>query len=191
MLRPLLLVLAAAAACAAPLAPPRLAPRRLSATNRPGYNAHRDLLSRCTLRWRDATLDHFGFGRREGDTFRQRYYVCADHWDGSAGSPIFFYAGNEADVTLYLNATGLMWESAPSFGAALIFAEHRFYGASKPRSPRWAGRHLRFLTVENAMADYAELVAELRRGEGGLQGEGLESAPVIAFGGSYGGMLAT
>jgi hypothetical protein len=35
------------------------------------------------------------------------------------------YLGNEADVTLYLNNTGLMWESAPSFRALLVFAEHR------------------------------------------------------------------
>ena len=42
-------------------------------------------------------------------TFRQRYFLCDEHWerrsDGSRG-PIFFYVGNEADVTLYLNATG-------------------------------------------------------------------------------------
>lgn len=41
-------------------------------------------------------------------------------------------AGNEADVTLYLSATGLMWENAPDFRALLVFAEHRFYGESLP-----------------------------------------------------------
>ena len=35
------------------------------------------------------------------------------------------YLGNEADVKLYLNNTGLMWESAPQFRALLVFAEHR------------------------------------------------------------------
>ena len=62
--------------------------------------------------------------RATPETFKQRYFVCDDQWAGP-GSPIFFYFGNEADVTLYLNATGLMWQSAPEFGAALVFAEHR------------------------------------------------------------------
>ena len=64
-------------------------------------------------------------------TFRQRYFLCADHYAGP-GSPILFYAGNEADVTLYVNASGLMWESAPALGAALVFAEHRYEGLSIP-----------------------------------------------------------
>lgn len=194
----LCLLLAAAAVAAAAshstlIRPPRLGPRRgvfgASPSTRPGVNAHLNLLSRCRLHWRRATLDHFGWGRREGETFNQRYYVCADDW-GGAGSPFFFYAGNEADVTLYLNATGLMWESAPAFKAALVFVEHRFYGESRPRSRSWAEKHLRFLTVENAMADYAELVSELRSGTGGLD-DADATSPLIAFGGSYGGMLAT
>ena len=37
-------------------------------------------------------------------------------------------AAQEADVELYLNHTGLMWETAPEFGALLVFAEHRYYG---------------------------------------------------------------
>ena len=61
------------------------------------------------------------------DTFKQRYFVCDKHWidQGGRKGPIFFYVGNEADVTLYLNNTGLMWESADEFGALLVFAEHR------------------------------------------------------------------
>ena len=36
---------------------------------------------------------------------------------------------------LDLNA-GLMWESAPIFNALLVFAEHRYYGQSKPFGSR-------------------------------------------------------
>ena len=50
---------------------------------------------------------------------RQRYFVC-DKRNWKKNGPIFFYVGNEADVTLYLNATGLMWESGPAFGAVLV-----------------------------------------------------------------------
>ena len=48
------------------------------------------------------------------------------------GGPILFYCGNEANVELYVNATGLMWERAPELGALLVFAEHRYYGDSQP-----------------------------------------------------------
>ena len=41
-------------------------------------------------------------------TYQQRYFLCEDSWaryqDGSKG-PIFFYMGNEADVTLYVSAS--------------------------------------------------------------------------------------
>jgi lysosomal Pro-X carboxypeptidase len=96
-------------------------------------------------------VDHFGF--TTAATFKQRYFVCSSYWQKEAPnnhasnvngngngntshksllkpSPIFFYTGNEANVELYVNATGLMWEHAEAFGALMIFAEHRFYGKS-------------------------------------------------------------
>lgn len=103
-----------------------------------------------------------------------------------AGGPIFFYLGNEADVTLYLNHTGLMWENADKFGALLVFAEHRYYGQSKPFPSSTVREHMQWLTTEQALSDYASLVFELR--ENYLKDP---DAPVIGFGGSYGGMLAT
>jgi lysosomal Pro-X carboxypeptidase len=79
----------------------------------------------------------------------------------------------------YLNATGLMWESAPDFGALLVFAEHRYYGESKPFANSSA--HMQYLTAEQALADYAELITYLKRE---LKAE---DSAVVGFGGSYGG----
>jgi lysosomal Pro-X carboxypeptidase len=87
-------------------------------------------------------------------------------------------------VLLYLNATGLMWENAERFGAMLVFAEHRYYGESLPFGKK-SFEHMQWLSAEQALADYATLIRALK-GERQLEG-----APVIGFGGSYGGMLAT
>lgn len=64
-----------------------------------------------------------------------------------------------------------------------MFAEHRYYGESMPfgnqsfDSPAHSG----YLTSEQALADYADLLTNKVNTNG---------RPVIAFGGSYGGMLA-
>ncbi|KAI8473311.1 MAG: serine carboxypeptidase S28-domain-containing protein [Monoraphidium minutum] len=144
-----------------------------------------DPLKKCEERWRDARLDHFSWSAPEvpgAHTFKQRYYVCSKHWRGG-DSPIWFYAGNEADVLLYLNHTGLMFENARDAGALLVFAEHRYYGRSKPFGAD-SRNHMGWLTAEQAMADYAELLTELK------DELDVQDAPVIALGGSYGGMLA-
>ena len=90
----------------------------------PGSGDHRNVISECKLFWYDNLIDHFSWSL--GDkTYEQRVFVCDKYWrqdngvDGTRG-PIFFYTGNEADVTLYLNATGFMWENAPEVGALLV-----------------------------------------------------------------------
>ncbi|KAK9841268.1 hypothetical protein WJX74_002844 [Apatococcus lobatus] len=145
------------------------------------------LVDHCDERWRNTTLDHYSWEHTpQRHTYLQRYFVCGEHWtqseDGTPG-PIFLYLGNEADVTLYLNNSGLMWESAPDFGALLVFAEHRYYGKSKPFKENLR-QHMEYLTADQAMADYAELMTELRAEFHA------EDSAVIGFGGSYGGMLA-
>lgn len=129
-------------------------------------------------------VDHFGFVN--SDTYQQRYLVSKQYWN-SNGGPIFFYTGNEGDIELFCNNTGFMWDIAPEFKAMLVFAEHRYYGKSVPYGQdAFKDPHkLNYLTSEQALADYAVLLSRLKSNI-----KGAANSPVIAFGGSYGGMLA-
>lgn len=79
-----------------------------------------------------------------------------------------------------------MWEIAPEFGASLIFAEHRYYGKSLPYGNKsyTDPQHVGYLTSQQALADYVDLIQYLRSAPESKQ------SPVIVFGGSYGGMLS-
>lgn len=139
----------------------------------------------CTTRWFTQPIDHFSWaGTPTGAlTYQQRYLTYDAHWRNDSAGMIFFYVGNEGDVNLYADHTGLMWENAAAEGAYIVFAEHRYYGLSQPfgsASSLW----LEYLTHEQALADYAALIFA-------LQAElGAGAQPVVVFGGSYGGKLA-
>ena len=118
---------------------------------------------------------------------------------------VLFYAGNEADIWQFANNTGFLFELAESGAvgnALVVFAEHRYYGRSFPfddvddfedgySRPRHYNSlqppyNVSFLTVEQAMADYNQLLLYLR------ETYKLPSAevPFVVFGGSYGANLA-
>jgi pimeloyl-ACP methyl ester carboxylesterase len=102
------------------------------------------------------------------------------------GYPVFFYAGNEGDIFMFWNNTGFLFTLAQEFGALIVFAEHRYYGISLPfGNNSFTRENLAYLTAEQAMADYATLMLNLKR-----TNKGLSESKVILFGGSYGGMLA-
>ncbi|KAK1323785.1 hypothetical protein QJS10_CPA02g00036 [Acorus calamus] len=133
------------------------------------------------------TLDHFSFTDLPG--FEQRYLVGGlQRWAPGGGRPIFFYCGNEGDIEWFAANSGFVWESAPLFGALVVFAEHRYYGKSMPYGSKEGAyanaKSLSYLTTEQALADYATLLTDLKRNLSA------EDSPVILFGGSYGGMLA-
>ncbi|EFN56757.1 hypothetical protein CHLNCDRAFT_144219 [Chlorella variabilis] len=119
-------------------------------------------------------------------TWRQRYFLCDQYWDREDPyAPIFFYAGNEGNVANGVNNTGLMWERAQAFGALLVFAEHRYYGNSWPfgKEESLTLEGLQFLSMEQAIEDYVTFLNWLKISLNAT------SAPVVAFGGSYGGVL--
>ena len=151
----------------------------------------------CEEKFFNQTIDHFSFTEPDQGlaSYMQRYFIDDQFWkkpntpDDPFGGPIFFYTGNEANVELYVNATGLIWENCAAFQCLVVFAEHRYWGKSlmpwdPPSSSGTTSKDLRFLTHEQALADYATLLYSLRKELGA------EKTPTIAFGGSYGGMLA-
>ena len=140
-------------------------------------------VSNCTVSWHTQALDHFDYSEQR--TWSQRVFSFDKYW--VPGGPILFYCGNEANVELYVNATGFMWEHAAQLKAKLVFAEHRYYGESLPLGPSSTANAstLRWLTMEQALADYASLIYSLK-GDAATA----STTRVVAIGGSYGGMLA-
>ncbi|KAM9974791.1 hypothetical protein ACTFIW_008257 [Dictyostelium discoideum] len=135
------------------------------------------------------TLDHFNF-QSKGE-FAQRYLVSDVYWkkpspnDKVCQGPILFYTGNEGDITLfYDNSQFVTNVLAQEMNALLIFAEHRYYGESLPfGNDSWTSDNIGYLTSEQALADYAQLIPAV------LSEMGAEHCPVLSVGGSYGGML--
>ncbi|KAJ9533846.1 hypothetical protein QJQ45_026943, partial [Haematococcus lacustris] len=161
--------------------------------------------------------DHFSRVQEvAAKTWKQRYVVCTDFWNPSGG-PIFFYAGNEADVMLYVNATGLMWENALHFGALLVFAEVWCLACLNPTSMQAPRRllpcHVCVLLTWPQHRYYgpsqpfgpdswrqqpgyltsqqamADFAHLMHALRNGLL-PGAQDSPIIVFGGSYGGELA-
>ncbi|CAG2195723.1 PRCP [Mytilus edulis] len=130
-------------------------------------------------------VDHFGFSNN--DEFQQRYLVYGGFRPTQDGGPVFFYTGNEGDITWFCNNTGFMWELAKELKAMVIFGEHRYYGQSLPygKESFKDPTKLQYLTSEQALADFAVFIDYLR--SDWYPGQ---KVPVIAFGGSYGGMLS-
>lgn len=132
----------------------------------------------------EVPLDHFSFAVNH--RFKLRYLIN-DTWHQGNDAPIFFYTGNEGFIEVFAQNTGFMWDIATDFDALLVFAEHRYYGKSRPfenetyySDPKYMG----YLNSEQALADFVELISYLKTKPN------MKNSPVIVFGGSYGGMLS-
>jgi lysosomal Pro-X carboxypeptidase len=75
---------------------------------------------------------------------------------------------------------------AEQYGALVVFGEHRYFGKSLPfpSDVIFKNPYNSYLTVENTLEDYIQLLKTVK-----LKWKATDKA-VIAFGGSYGGMLA-
>ncbi|XP_071730823.1 uncharacterized protein [Rutidosis leptorrhynchoides] len=136
------------------------------------------------------TLDHFNFKPESYMTFQQRYIMNFKYWGGcNTSSPIFVYMGAEIDVTKLVFISGFFQILSSRFKGLMVYIEHRYYGTSMPFGSKEEAykdaNNLGFFSSEQALADYAQLITSLK------QSLSAQNCPVIAVGGSYGGMLAT
>jgi lysosomal Pro-X carboxypeptidase len=133
-------------------------------------------IANMTCAFMEQPLDHFELPRNRSGFYRQRYCVY-DGFSSSSSSPVLFYTGNESPLEQYINHTGLMWELGEAMNAHLVFVEHRYEGQSIP--PSNISNCMAYSSSYQALADYAKFIQKEYKGR-----------PVIAFGGSYGGMLS-
>ncbi|KAI3511860.1 hypothetical protein L1887_19020 [Cichorium endivia] len=136
------------------------------------------------------TLDHFNFNPESYTTFQQRYIVNSEYWGGPTNSsPIFLYAGAEADIMGDVEYNGFEHVLASRFKALLVYIEHRYYGTSMPFGSKDEAYKnastLGYFTSEQALADYAQIIIDVKKNMSA------DNCPVIAIGASYGGMLAS
>jgi len=138
--------------------------------------------------WTD--IDHFNFvSKSPAQKFAVKVLTYDGFYNRLPESPLLVYLGNEGVIESFYNNTGAMFEIAEEMGALVVFIEHRYYGNGT--SLPWGGNsfteeHLAFLTVEQAMGDFAEVLSQMRTD---LECTGAKACPTILFGGSYGAML--
>ncbi|KAG9390610.1 Peptidase S28 [Carpediemonas membranifera] len=79
-----------------------------------------------------------------------------------------------------------MFEFAEELNALVLFVEHRYYGQSLPFGSRTLKdpSNMAWLSSEQALADYADFLDDWKTHHP------THRVPVVAFGGSYGGMLS-
>jgi len=159
-------------------------------------------------RWFEQQADHFNVmqpsnAQGQPPVFKQKYLYNDTYWAG-AGHPVIFYTGAEGSgVEAIWDHSGWIVETlAKNLSALVVFAEHRFFGASFPfndtscelspdfdeacESSFWpTSARLGLLDEGQTLADYANLIAHLR--------DTLKAwdSPFIAVGGSLAGELTT
>ena len=138
----------------------------------------------------DQKLGHFNAYNAD-KTFKQRWCYNDEYWTGSnKQGPLLFVVGGEGGNNC--GFYGFVTEFAKEVGGLLLTAEHRFYGESMPFGTSdinnnyiLDSNHLGLLQVEQAMADYMELMNYWQ-----TEYFNCTQCPTIVFGVSYPGELS-
>ncbi|KAI0172953.1 peptidase S28 [Hypoxylon sp. FL1284] len=134
----------------------------------------------CDYKWISQPVDHSG---AVNGTFRQRYSIFDDFY--KPGGPIMFFQGEESTYLDCANTT-VMYEYAKRLGGLAVSLEHRYFGQSLPFGQQsHTNSNMKYLTLDNVMADAASFVGHLKKTV-----KGAADSKAILGSGSYGGFLA-
>jgi len=141
------------------------------------------MATQYTTEWFATAIDHFNFNLGK---YQMRYLINTQYWDADSG-PILFYAGNEGDIGNFWDNSGFITDTlAQELNGMVLFAEHRYFGQSMPfGNESYSKENIGYLSVQQAMSDYVDFIYFIR------EKYNAQNIPVIVFGGSYGGMLAS
>ncbi|XP_049548662.1 putative serine protease K12H4.7 [Anopheles darlingi] len=120
-------------------------------------------------------LDHFD--PQNVNTWSMRYMENGEHYQ--AGGPLFIYVGGEWEISEGSISRGHVYDMAQQLNGYLFYTEHRYYGKSHPTVDLRTDK-LKYLNIDQALADLAHFVIEMRKTIPGAERSG-----VIMTGGSY------
>ncbi|CAH2061700.1 unnamed protein product, partial [Iphiclides podalirius] len=125
------------------------------------------------------------FDASNTDTFQMRYYYNSEF---AATNNVVIFVGGEWAISPGWVAGGLAHELAEALEAGLFYTEHRYYGQTRPTNDT-RSTELRFLTVDQALADLAQFIQYIRSDR--FDGGRFSGGKVSLVGCSYAGSMAT
>lgn len=124
--------------------------------------------------------DHFN--PQDPNRWEMRVMENSEHFQ--PGGPIFVYVGGEWSIGPGSISFGShIYDLAQELNGTLYYTEHRYYGRSHP-TPNTSTENLRWLSVDQALADLAFFVNSVKTSSPDFRDSG-----VIMVGGSYSGEL--
>lgn len=78
------------------------------------------------------------------------------------GGTVFIFVGGEVEIDEGWLVGGHMRDMAIQLQGVLFYVEHRYYGESRP-TPDISSENLRFLSVDQALADLAQFVLHIKQ----------------------------
>ncbi|XP_037044551.1 putative serine protease K12H4.7 [Bradysia coprophila] len=114
-------------------------------------------------------------------TWQMRYYRNDEFF--VRGGPIFVYCGGEWTINPYSLQRGHMVDMARTLSGQMFYTEHRYYGLSHPTADA-SVENMRFLNIEQALADLAHFVTYIRE-----RHPEFDDSNFVFVGGSYSATL--